>query len=91
MWINEDRRALNSELTQEDGGVEKTANRVWQALNDFVWKHSSPYFPVFQTDVLFVNIATGVSKTRGRGRGRGRGRSYPNFNPHPKTAFFKTG
>ena len=36
MWINEDRRALNSELTQEDGGVEKTANRVWEALNDFV-------------------------------------------------------
>ena len=83
MWINEDRRALNSELTEEDGGIKKTVNRVWQALNLFFWKHSSPYFPVFQTDVLFVNITTGVTKTRGRGR------SHPNLNPHPKTALFK--
>ena len=47
MWINEDRRALNSELTQEEGGVKKTANRVWQASNGFVSKRSSPNFPVF--------------------------------------------
>ena len=47
MWINEHRRALNSELTQEEGGVKKTANRVWQASNGFVSKRSSPNFPVF--------------------------------------------
>ena len=69
----------------EDGGVKKTAYRVWQASNGFVSERSSPNFPVFKTDVLFVNITTGVSKTRVRDRGR----IHPNFNPHPKTALFK--
>ena len=69
MWINEDRRALNSELTQEDGGVKKTANRVWQASNGFVSKRSSPNFPVFFKQMFCLWTSRRVLVKRGVGVG----------------------
>ena len=71
MWINEDRRALNSELTQEDGGVKKTANRVWQASNGFVSKRSSPNFPVFFKQMFCLWTSRRVLVKRGVGIGVG--------------------
>ena len=69
MWINEDRRALNSELTQENGGVKKTANRVWQASNGFVSKRSSPNFPVFFKQMFCLWTSRRVLVKRGVGVG----------------------